>query len=218
VYRERDVSEIQLRLFKNIPVDGLEMLLPHTKIRMRIKDKLILGGSSGMAFGSAAFKIWVKITLFTQHLLGLTLIALAGVFFGGKTFLRYRKIRETYFGDIVRELYHQSLANNDGVLRVLADVAEEEAFEKAVLLYCFAWQTKGEEPFPDDLKQQIEQYFSDVFSVDVDFDIDDAAQRLRRLRLLKHPDSLRVFPPEETVAILDGQWDDVFSANDIAKQ
>ena len=69
----------------------------------------------------------------------------------------------------------------------------------------------GGEPTEDGLDRRIEEWLQQTFSVDVDFECDDALVKLDRLGLLKRDgDRLSVPPLDEALRRLDRIWDNFF--------
>jgi len=211
--KTKEDPHVYIKMFKEIPANALETLLPKLDIRMRLSDKLRLGGS-GMAgvlgasirMGAGAFKYVRSLPLAS----GIAVIA-AG-FYGARTFLGFRKMWESYVADLAKRLYFNNLDNNLGVIRSLIDMAVEEELEEALLAWCIL----NEEPRPippGELKKRAEAYLLERYKVEVEFEHEDALRKLRdRGMLTEEEEGLSVLSLQESMKILDGRWDDLYTA------
>ncbi len=184
VVKMRGSQQVHLKLFKDVAQSDLDMVIPTAQVRMRLIDRFKLGGSGGTAvigFFNTAWKLLVAMP-FKAFLWPLALVIL-GIVYGGKTFLDYRKIRDSYLTTMARNLYFLNVANNMSVVSRLADkIGEEET--KEVLL---AYHVLHRAPRPlrrAELRIEVERYLAARFSVAVAFDVDDALTRLEARGLL----------------------------------
>ena len=128
--REIDVKPVYIKLFKNIPQQDIDMLLPATRFRLTLLDrgKIILPTLSGIAI--AVYKIvqGALLVAFAGLYGVLAVLGLVGgtVGYGVKSFLGYLRTKEKYQLSLTRSLYFQNLDNNAGVLYRLLDEAEEQ--------------------------------------------------------------------------------------------
>lgn len=217
VLDERDDSEtIYIKLFKNIPKQDVDMLLPGTSVRMTWIDqgKIFLPTISGVVISI------VKLTK------AFAMLAVAGVYgmlvflglvggtigYGVKSFFGYLRTKDKYQLNLTRSLYYQNLDNNAGVLFRLLDEAEEQEFREAVLGYWLLWREAPDEGWTrQDLDRRAESFLRDHFDVDVDFEIEDVEAKLTRYGLIqRNGDCLRAVPIREALAGLDRTWDNYF--------
>jgi hypothetical protein len=115
--------------------------------------------------------------------------------------------------DMSQSLYFTNLDNNKGVLQSAVDQAEDEENKEALLAYFFTLVSK--EPIDQDkLDAKIEQWVSDTFQVDVDFEVDDGLDKLEKMNLLeKDGEILKVKSIDEAKEILDYEWDNYYQWN-----
>jgi hypothetical protein len=182
---QADTQRVYIKLFKDIPSQDIDMLLPGTRFRMTLLDrgKILLPTLSGLAL--VALKI-VK---------GALLLAFAGVYgmlavlglvggtfgYGIKSFLGYLRTKDKYQLTLTRNLYYQNLDNNAGVLYRLLDEAEEQEFREAILAYALLRRKAGNEGWSEEqLDREAEAYLRGLLGFDVDFEIDDALAKLAR--------------------------------------
>jgi len=182
---QADTQRVYIKLFKDIPKQDIDMLLPGTRFCMTLLDrgKILLPTLSGLAV--VALKI-VK---------GALLLAFAGVYgmlavlglvggtlgYGVKSFLGYLRTKDKYQLTLTRNLYYQNLDNNAGVLYRLLDEAEEQEFREAILAYALLRRKAGDEGWSEEqLDREAEAYLRGLLGFDVDFEIDDALAKLAR--------------------------------------
>jgi hypothetical protein len=218
-----------LKLFRNVPSADLEMLFPNTRVRMRMRDKLFIGvpalvsggivfttklGASLVLLGSL-FGYWLGLhnqpTELNQARVMVLLAgaaALAGYLWKQFSNFKNRKIR--FMQTLTQNLYFKNLDNNAGVFHRLINDAEAEESKEALLAYYFLLSSpvalaKAE------LDRQIESWFEAKWDCSIDFEIEDALQKLRRLGLVEESDDgLTAVDLERGISLLDQRWDNYF--------
>lgn len=195
-----------IKLFRNIPVPDLEVILPNSRVRMRTLDQAVVFVPAVVSVGLAASKVLFSLTAIiglVKFWLGLTadhpvesggwgLVAagsftLLGITMGAWT--KYQKRRLQYANAHARTLYFQTLDSEEGAfLRVLDEAYEEEAKE-AALAWEFLAGTGGAGPGGDagaprtetELDASIERWLHATLGLRCDFEVDDALAKLERL-------------------------------------
>jgi hypothetical protein len=212
---------IAMKLFKNIPKADLEMLLPGTRVTMTLFDqgRILIPTLSG--FGLALFKLVTKAA--ATALAGFSgmfgfLILLAGTIgYGVKAFFGYLNTKDKYQLNLTRSLYFQNLDNNSGVFFRLLDEAEEQEFREAVLAWWLLWRQAGSGHDGGWTAPQIdraaERLLRERCNLKVDFEIDDALDKLRRLNLIAPLPGGKWRAIAISVALieLDRAWDNFFT-------
>ena len=218
-----------LKLFKNVPKADLEMLFPNTAVRMRLIDKILIGVPAVISGGIVlTTKLGASLVLLGSLLgfwLGISsepvelnktgiMILLAGVgALGGylwKQFNSFKNRKLRFMQALTQNLYFKNMDNNAGVFHRLANAAEEEECKEAVLAYYFlltseAAMTRGE------LDRAIEHWLQEKWQCSVDFEIDDALNKLLALKLVSEMDGkLSVVSIQQGIKALDARWDDYF--------
>jgi hypothetical protein len=220
-----------LRLFQNVPRADLEMLFPNTAVRMRLIDKLVIGipaaisggivfttklGASLVLVGSL-LGFWLGMSSEPVELNEGTLLALmAGIAaLGGylwKQFNSFKNRKMRFMQALTQSLYFKNLDNNAGVFHRLANDAEEEENKEAVLAYYFLLEN-SQAMKKEDLDKKIEHWLSDKWQCQVDFEIDDALEKLMTLNLVTEADGeYRAVSIQQGIKNLDQRWDDYYQA------
>ena len=190
-----------LKLFQNVPAADLEMLFPNIRVGMRLLDKLVMGvpalvsgglvlttkmGTTLVLLGSL-FGFWLGLSSQPVELNKATvLVLLAGLgALGGylwKQFVNFRNRKLKYTQALTENLYFKLLDNNAGVLFRLLDDAEESECKESMLAYYFLL-AQGESMTSAELDQRIEAWFAENWQCKLDFEIDDALDKLQNLGL-----------------------------------
>jgi hypothetical protein len=226
-----------LKLFQNVPKADLEMLFPNTQVRMRTIDRLLIGVPAVVS-GTAVITTKLGTTLvllgsLIGFALGLhnnaveldkttALALLAGLgALGGylwKQFHNYRNRKIKFLKILTENLYFKNLDNNAGVFHRLLDDAEEEECKEAILAY-YAVLHAEHPPGSRTLDRWLEHWFSSQWQCPLDFDVEDALDKLARLGLLSGDSTgWQVQPPAAASAVLDKHWDTFFTDNNPDQQ
>lgn len=212
-------DKIYLKIFKNVPELDMEMLFPNMKIHITWIDKakviipLVAGGISSI------YKIFSyvmiqgnPVRLWTQ--VGFWTLVGSFFFFALKSFMSYKNTVEKYLKTLATSLYFQNLDNNTGVLTFLTDEAEEQECREAILAYYFLHAEAEKKHTIQSLDERIELFFREEFSMEIDFEVDDAIRKLANLGLIeKKGKSYKAAPISRALRILDKQWDAFFNYN-----
>jgi len=222
-------GHVSLKQFQNVPRADIEMLLPSTQVRFRPIDTILVGVPA-LASGIAvlATKLLPTIGLIvllaaaglglrddTPELDQTALVVLLGgaVTLGGFMFRQWTKLknrRVEYLKTLSENLYFRTLADGPGVLHTLLSAAEQQEVIEVLLAYRFlltspdGWTTT-------ELDTEIERWLHEACQQDIDFEIDDAVDKLRRLGVVEGTQQLRPVPLASALPALDRRWDDLFS-------
>lgn len=179
-----------LKLFKDIPEAEAEALLPHAEVTMSIWDRIKLVSTGAGTLGITVSKI-LKIAIGFAALWKLAWILVIGLgTLGFRAALGYRNARINRNWQRTQHLYFQNLGNNASALQLLVATVKQEEFKEVLLAYLVCQSSGPIERAP--LCRQIESYLLDRFGLQVDFDIEDAVDKLERLGLLTHASSMSV--------------------------
>ena len=199
---------LYLKLFKNIPRSDLEMVFPNTKVRFRLFDKIRLGVTAGGGLGMGVIGTAGKIAVAANPIaLAGAVAALGGV--AVRQAMSFLNQRNKYMVTMAQNLYFHAMADNHGVMTLLADRAAEEDIKEEMLLYSVMAKEKVSRRDLRDVDAAIEQYLLNGFGVNVDFDLDDALRRLKAEGVVtEHEDgTFTTMPPAQAAKHIDFLWD-----------
>jgi hypothetical protein len=202
-------SNIYLKLFKNIPRTDLEMVFPNTQVRFRLFDKLRLGVSSSAGLGLGAVGAAGKLALLTTNPIA-AVGAAAGL--GAVAFrqaMGFLNQKQRYMVVMAQNLYFHAMADNRGVILKIAARAAEEDIKEEMLLYSVLAKEKANRADLPAIDAAIEQYLQRTFGVTVDFDLEDALDRLIRDELVRENEdgTLHTLAPADAARHIDDKWD-----------
>jgi hypothetical protein len=210
---DADTEHVFLKIFKDIPQLDVKMLLPGAKVRLTIVDRSKIGMPLLSGLALALWRIGAEIVDVSLNLfdrlfgfmnnptLALWGITTGAVGYGYRSYYGYQQMKQRYHLTLTQSLYYQNLDSNSGVLFRLLDEAEEQEFRETILAYYFLWRHAGEQGMTiEDLNLTIELFLERFFSLEVAFDIRDAACKLEALHLVKKKGALHhATPPEEAL-------------------
>ena len=199
---------IYIKLFKNMPRSDVEMIFPNTKVRFRLFDKIKFGVTAGSGLGMGAVGTVSKIAVASNpYTLVMALVGLGGV--AARQASNFINQRNRYMVVMARNLYFHSMADNRGVMTLLADRAAEEDIKEEMLLYAMLARQPVNIRDLKKLDKEIEEYLAKTFGIDVDFDVEDALRRLKQEGVVTELDNgmLQTLPPREAAAHIDRLWD-----------
>ena len=192
-----------IKLFQNVPGADVEMLFPNTRVGMRLLDKLLIGipalvsggivmttklGTTLLLIGSL-LGFWLGTSSEPVELnKGTVLVLLAGLgALGGYLWKQYSSFRNRklrFAQALTESLYFKLLDNNAGVVFRLLDEAEDSECNESLLAYYFLLAAAA--PLSaQELDGEIEQWFEKRWQSRLDFEIDDALNKLRQLELIQ---------------------------------
>ena len=201
--RFKTEKKLHLKVFKDVVCEKLEHLLPDGKIKMSEYDKWFLAGSVVVGSGVVAMR---SLPILASYHLDWTwvVLGLAGLA-GARAWAGYRNKRNKYLANLAATLYFKTVANNRGVLTLLADRAVDEEFKEAFLAYVFLLSPRNRRGVPgtthtalppsrdtgEELRERIEEWLVTNFQLrGFQFDIEDALNKLSELGLLvRHSDN-----------------------------
>ena len=215
--RSKSEKRLHLKVFKEVPCNKLEYLVPDGKIKMSTFDKRFLGLSVAVGASSVAVRSLPVLTDYVSQWtwIGFGLAVLVGL----RAWSGYKNKRNQYLANLSKTLYFKTVSNNRGVLTLLTDRAQDEEFKEAMLAYTFLLSPQNRRGVPgmehtaqppvydthSSLQARINEWLANSFNLKgVQFDIEDALDKLENLGLLIHHDNgtLSVCGVEEAVAIL----------------
>jgi hypothetical protein len=182
-------DRIYLKLFKNIPEGDVDMVLPGTRVRMTMLDQ---GKIWFPLFSGVAVTIWKVIK-------GALIVAAVGIYglfaylmliigtigYGWRSFFGYQRTKEKYQLNLTQNLYYQKLDGNLGAMLRVADEAQDQEFRETLAAWFLLWRIAPLDGWlMEELDQSAEQWLQAELKRDVDFDVQDAVEKLIRLGLV----------------------------------
>ena len=222
-------GSIVLKMFQNVPKADLEMLFPNTKIRMRLKDKFMIGipalvsgiviavtklGTSFILLGTLV-GFWLGFSDEPVTLNKTSLLVLLAGFgtLGGYLWKQIRGFKNKkleFTQKLTKNLYFRNLDNNEGVYYRLINEAEKEECKEVLLAYFYLLHSNTVKK-PRELDKELEQWINETWGLTIDFDIEDAMEKLIRLELVKKlDDGFVALSLDDAIQNLDRQWDNYF--------
>lgn len=218
-----DTKGIYVKLFKDIPKLDMEMVLPGTSIQMGSGSKWKLGLSLISTLGYIVYKLGASLVMAGKMILaGTGLLSLGSLTpvglvlgYGYKQYAGYQMTKQQYAAKLTESLYYQTLDNNAGVLNHLIDEAEEQECREAILAYFCLWLFAPEQGWTQEqLDDYVEIYLEDKLHLLVDFEVDDAMEKVLELNVVEqHGEYYKAVPIETALERLDHKWDNYFQYN-----
>ena len=199
---------VYMKMFKDIPRSDMEMCFPNTKVKFRKGDKLKLGVTAGGGFGMGLVTTVGKLAAATTPVgMAAATLGLGGVAVRQAT--SYMGTRQKYMVKMAQNLYFHSMADNRGVITLMADRAVEEDIKEEMLLYAVLAKEHVHIDELPDIKVAIEQYLFNGFGIDVHFDLHDALERLVADGIVTQNSDgiLATLNPLDAAKHIDMMWD-----------
>ncbi|MEQ8824941.1 MAG: TMEM143 family protein [Filomicrobium sp.] len=202
-------GNIYMKLFKNIPRSDVEMIFPNTVVKYRLLDKIKLGGGSAVGVGSSIVVAAGKAGAALTNPIAAVMVV-GGL--GAAVFrqaMNFVNTKQRYMVIMAQNLYFHSLADNRGVMIILTDRAAEEDVKEEMLLYSVLAKERANRRDLKNIDIAIEQYLKTSFGIDVDFDLDDALERLLADGVVTEDANgdLHTLAPEAASKHIDDMWD-----------
>lgn len=202
-------DNIYMKLFKNMPRSDVEMIFPNTKVSFRMLDKIKLGVTGGAGLGMGVFGAAGKIALAASNPVAAmgAVVGLGGI--AVRQGVAFMNQRQRYMVVMAQNLYFHAMADNRSAMIKLADRAAEEDVKEEMLLYAVIAKApihRSELPAVD---RGVEQWVKKAFDVEVDFDLDEALDRLLEAGLVTESAAgqLTALAPAAAARHIDEKWD-----------
>lgn len=215
--------------FRGVAAPELVTLHPGAKPSMRPRDQAMLAGPALIAGTPVLLNLWPALVVIfavlaayfgaqgaiEENQLKRALAAVSGLVAVGAFVMRQRLKYEAqtlrYQKQLADTVYFRNLANNAGVLDLLVGAGEEQDSKEAFLAYAILRRearalTKAE------IDAHAETFLRERFSLEIDFEIQDALGKLERLGLVSRSgDAYTAATPQDALAKLDAAWDGQFN-------
>jgi hypothetical protein len=210
---------LYLRMFKNIPQQDVDMVLPATKVKMSWWDHSSILLPSLYAIVTTLWRTLRYVVLLTVVGLlktaALVVLVVFAFLYGLKSMFTYTvNTRRRYHLNVAQNLYYQTLDNNAGaMLRMLEEGEQQEACEAVLAYFAAAINLRAHDGVTlAQIGAECNRLIAEAAGVDVEFDIEDAARQLLHLGLLRAcGDHWFAKPLAEANHQLDQLWDHWFN-------
>lgn len=215
---EFDPGRVYLRMFKNVPQQDIDMMLPALGVRMSWLDHSKIVVPSLYAATMALWRVLRNVLLLALFgvfkTLAMVVLVLFAIGFGFKSMFTYRtNTKRRYMLNMTQSLYYQNLDNNAGVLLRLLDEGEQQEACEAVLGY-FILALHYRDGVPrslEEIDEAGERLLCEATGFDVDFDVEDTFRTLILLGIVHVGEhGWTAVPLPEATRKLDQVWDSWF--------
>ncbi|MEM7695743.1 MAG: DUF3754 domain-containing protein [Pseudomonadota bacterium] len=170
---------IYMKVFKDMPEHDLQILFPLRTVQFRPFDKIKFFATAG---GGTLFGIF---TTTGKVLAATNPFALLGALFGfigllARQITTFFNQRNRYMMELSQKLFFHNLANNRAALALLLDRAEEEDVKEDLITLTFMAGERVEASELPSRKAMIDATILERYGVAIDFELDDALDRLVR--------------------------------------
>ncbi|GAM97832.1 hypothetical protein U91I_01461 [alpha proteobacterium U9-1i] len=215
--------------FRNVAAPELVTLHPGAKPSMRGRDQVFLAAPALAGGVPVLLNLWPALTVlgavaaayFTagqvidNERLTRAVGALGGLVAVGAFVMRQRmKLEATtlrYQKRLADTVYFRNLANNAGVIDLVIGQGEEQDTKEAYLAYC-TLRRAGRALAKGEIDNFAEEFLREHLGQEVDFEIQDALEKLEHLGLVtRDGDAYSATPPGEALLKLDAAWDALFN-------
>ncbi|KAM3923540.1 transmembrane protein 143 [Leptodactylus fuscus] len=181
-------SHMVLKCFKDIPLEGLEQLLPVVKVRTSSIDRTLLNTmllvSGGIVFVNVGMVVLTDLKIGTSFLLFL----FAG-FMTFRTWKVFAQRRKAHSLELAHMLYYRSTSNNSELLGALIVRAQEEHAKEVILAHSFLKQLNilcdGDKTDPEitlKIKTHVESWLQSKAGLEITFSAERALENLKNLK------------------------------------
>ena len=201
------------KMFKDVSVENLKIIVPKVRLGMPIFDRLKIGGT---VFGSLATTIYKVVFAFmlSWWLFAIVMSGLVMATFKG--IMSFLSSKTKYLHVFSSSLYFRSISNNKAALTSLVDAAEEQELKESLLTYFMLFVLRNHDLTMEQLDKAVEGWLKEQFDWHVDFEVDDAVRKLEEKGLLfiSQGPIYKVCDLPSAMRRLDKDWDDFFPYND----
>ena len=217
-----------VKMFTNVPRHELAALHPGARPTMRRRDQVFLGVPALAGAVPIVTQIGPALTVIFALIAGYftvgaviddsalkrALAATSGIVALGtfimRQWMKYERQNLKYQKRLSDLVYYRNMANNHGVLATLIGAAEEQDVKEAALGY-WALLAANAPLTKAEIDSAAEALLRERCNRTIDFEIADALNKLEKLRLIESDgEKYRAVPPDEALARLDGEWDNLF--------
>jgi hypothetical protein len=181
-------SALHLRMFKNVPKQDIDTLLPGSRVRISGIDhaKIIVPSLGGFLMSLRKIAQYALLfAVIALHWTAILFVLLVGYLI--KSVMSYFQTKNRYQLNLTRNLYFQKLDANAGVgFHVIAQAHRQSSLE--MLLACYAILTSEQPISTRRLRRRCERILREAIDVEVDFQVDRTLQRLLDMNAVRQKD------------------------------
>ncbi len=215
--------------FRNVASPELVTLHPGARPSMRPRDQVFLAAPAVATGVPVLLNLWPALTVLfaviaayfgaqgviEENELKRAIAAISGLVAVGAFVMRQRLKYEAttlrYQKRLADTVYFRNLANNAGVLDLLVGAGEDQDAKEAILAYGLL-RRAGRALAKAEIDNFAEDFLRNHFNLDIDFEINDALNKLERLGLVaREGDTYTAIAPDESLRRVDAAWDALFS-------
>ena len=200
---------VYMKLFKNMPRSDVEMIFPNTKVKFRLFDKIKFGVTAGSGVGAGVVATASKIAIASNpYTLVMALAGLGGVAVRQATRL-HQPAQPLHGGDGAQPLFPLH-GRQPGRGDACSPTAPPRRTSRRRCCSTACWPGSGSTCATSRrVDEEIEQYLSQTFGIEVNFDVEDALKRLKQDGLVTElaDGTLQALPPHEAALHIDKLWD-----------
>ncbi len=206
--KEEHGGELLAKLFKDVAVENLKIIVPKVRLGMPVFDRLKIGGT---VFGSLATSFYKLIFAFALSWWVFALVLSGLVIAASKGIMSFLSSKTKYMQVYSSSLYFRSISNNKAAIAALVDTAEEQEVKEALLAYFMLFVLRDRDLTEQELDCEIEHWIEEQFGVELDFEVDDALRKLEEKGLFtSNGEHYKVYDLPSVLRRLDEAWDGIF--------
>lgn len=178
-------AHLVIKCFKDIPLEGLEQLLPAVRVRTSILYRALLNGM--LLVSGLVFFVNVGMVVLSDLKIGTTsLLLFFAAFMGFRAWKVFGQRRNVHALELVHMLYYRSTSNNSELLASLVLRAQEEHAKEVILAHTFLQQQRHLQKDTDSktiehLRQDVKEWLHLHSSLNIDFCAERACKHLKEL-------------------------------------
>ena len=212
-----DSGRMYLRMFKNVPRQDIDMMLPGAGVHMTWIDhsKILLPSmyAAGMTMWRVLKTFLMLALLGAFKTIGIVIIALVAIGYGFKSMFTFRlHTQRRYLLNMTQNLYYQSLGNNEGVLLRLLEEGEQQESCESILAYFVMMQSQSTPISLDQIREGCRDLVQQATGVNATFDTEASVKNLVQLGVARFErEGWVALPLPEAIEQLDRIWDEWFT-------
>lgn len=178
-------SALHLRMFKNVPKQDIDTLLPGSRVRISGIDhaKIIVPSLGGFLMSLRKIAQYALLfAVIALHWTAILFVLLVGYLI--KSVMSYFQTKNRYQLNLTRNLYFQKLDTNAGVgYHIIAQAHRQSSLEMMLAYYAIL---ASDQPISTRrLRRRCERYVREAIDVEVDFQVERALGQLAEMNAIR---------------------------------